>query len=454
MGHRKLSKGQDAMVRHIAVLGGLVVTLGFCGAARAARSDYPYPCPTPCTPNTATFGYFPTTWRLWPGDEKRIERINPRAVGAEVLPAPTGQKEAPPPKAATPQKKLPAAIPEGEILPPGGTILPPQPSGLPQPPPAEPKPEQPSKPAAEPKPEQPSKPAAEPKSAQPSKPAAQPKSQQPSKPAAEGGLPGLPVEPGPAALPALPEGGQPKENKVKEQPKPKGTTMRPSRENSQPAAQQANAGQAALWDKWAERPGAVVLRVDGDKPRRDHAAAAPLDERPVQNGTVVALLNHQESGPAPAASAAHRADSIDTAVPASPTRDITPAAYATAESLASPDAGNAKVGLPAVALNGYCPVDLICNGRWTPGELRYTVVHHGWIYRLSGSAQWRQFLANPDAFVPAYSGNDPVLATDEHRTVLGQVTYCATYDGRLYMFSDPATRARFNQNPQRYTVGK
>jgi len=105
-----------------------------------------------------------------------------------------------------------------------------------------------------------------------------------------------------------------------------------------------------------------------------------------------------------------------------------------------------------VALGGYCPVELARNGRWVRGDVRFTVVHKGHIYRLSGPAQRQQFLADPDVLTPVNSGQDPVLAVDEHRMVPGEAAYCATYNGRLYMFSSAATQAKFNRIPQRYAV--
>ena len=60
----------------------------------------------------------------------------------------------------------------------------------------------------------------------------------------------------------------------------------------------------------------------------------------------------------------------------------------------------------------------------------------------------------PEAFTPAYSGDDPVLTVDEHRSVSGQLTYCATYNGRLYVFASATTQMRFNKDPRRYAVGK
>jgi YHS domain-containing protein len=97
-------------------------------------------------------------------------------------------------------------------------------------------------------------------------------------------------------------------------------------------------------------------------------------------------------------------------------------------------------------------VELVKNGRWVKGDLRWTVVHQGWIFRFSGPAQRQQFLANPEAFAPVGSGNDPVLATDENRSVPGETAYCALYNGRLYMFSSAATQTQFNERPQRYVA--
>jgi YHS domain-containing protein len=99
-------------------------------------------------------------------------------------------------------------------------------------------------------------------------------------------------------------------------------------------------------------------------------------------------------------------------------------------------------------------VELVGNGRWVPGDRRWTVVHQGRTYRFSGPAQRQRVLANPDAFAPVNSGNDPVLAADESRLVPGRTAYCATYQARLYLFSNAATQTRFTENPQRYAAAK
>ena len=147
-----------------------------------------------------------------------------------------------------------------------------------------------------------------------------------------------------------------------------------------------------------------------------------------------------------------RVDSI-AETPASPTTRIESAAYAADEAVAPSDVIDSVV-MPPVVLNGYCVVELATNGRWTPGDLRWTVVYKGGIYRFSGPVQRQQFLANPDAFAPVNSGNDPVLAVDGNRSLPGRPAYCAMYNGRLYMFSSAATQAKFNQSPQRYAAGR
>jgi YHS domain-containing protein len=132
---------------------------------------------------------------------------------------------------------------------------------------------------------------------------------------------------------------------------------------------------------------------------------------------------------------------------------IDPAAHATAES--GPSAATTmRVEVPNVALNGYCPVELVRNGAWVRGDPRWTVIYQGSIFRFSGDAQRQQFTADPNAFLPVSSGSDVVLRVDEERIVPGQVAHCATYNGRLYMFSSTATQAKFNVSPERYAAGK
>ena len=107
--------------------------------------------------------------------------------------------------------------------------------------------------------------------------------------------------------------------------------------------------------------------------------------------------------------------------------------------------------LPA-GLKGYCAVQLLEKESWVVGDSRWAVEHRGQVYLMSGADQQQRFLAAPDRYAPALSGNDPVLAVDESRQEPGQTDYCVVYDGRLYSFTNASTLARFRQNPKRYAA--
>jgi YHS domain-containing protein len=406
------------MVRCLTLLSGIVLALGLCRTAWSSpRLEYPRPCPTACVPNSEGFGYFRTTWRQWPG-EPRPAQTNPRSINAEQIPTPEGQEQVPLPRGmALPHP--PQAAPEGGILPPPeGGILPPLTPGT------------------------------------PFAPLDGSSIEKPSKPPMEGGLPGLPIEPDQSPSPKSSEGGNapgsssdlslpsalpPADEKPQE--KPKKETK--SEERSKPK----DATKSSPTDK----PSTRALR---ESPERITTSAAPFGVRDSQGGAVVSLADELWPERHGAVSGVARADSIAAVAFESPTGNVEPAAYATVESAAQVVVSDDVAAVPSIALNGYCPVELTRNGCWTRGDLRWTVVYQGWIYRLSGPAQRQEFLANPDAFVPTYAGDDPVLAVDEHRKVPGQVAYCTTYNGRLYMFSSAATQSRFSKSPQRYVPGK
>jgi len=198
----------------------------------------------------------------------------------------------------------------------------------------------------------------------------------------------------------------------------------------------------------ASRSGVVSFNL-GIEPEQH-----PTTTRDASRVVVVSYTLGIEPEEHPTLAGAHRADSIGVAAPASSAIEAEPTAYVMAESQPPARAAADHGVMPRVALGGYCPVELSRNGRWTRGDLRWTVVYKGWIYRFSGSQQRQQFLANPDSFTPANSGNDPVLSVDENRMVPGQTAYCAQYDGRLYMFSSAVSQAQFNRSPQRYAAGR
>jgi len=104
-----------------------------------------------------------------------------------------------------------------------------------------------------------------------------------------------------------------------------------------------------------------------------------------------------------------------------------------------------------LGLEGYCPVTLVESGGWVEGQAGWGARHRGRTYLFRGLEQQQAFLADPDRYAPALSGDDPVAAFDSATSLPGERRYGVTYQQRIYLFASPESRATFAANPQRYT---
>lgn len=114
-----------------------------------------------------------------------------------------------------------------------------------------------------------------------------------------------------------------------------------------------------------------------------------------------------------------------------------------------PQTADSEPKPPSYGLEGYCPVELVQNERWAPGDLRYGAVHHGVTYLFAGPEQQAQFLANPERYAPANRGFDIVLTTEAGQDVPGKrqhgVFLVSKDKGQrqIYLFSSEATLKKF-----------
>lgn len=109
-------------------------------------------------------------------------------------------------------------------------------------------------------------------------------------------------------------------------------------------------------------------------------------------------------------------------------------------------------GSMPLGLEGYCPVTIAERGAWVEGRAQWGVRHRGRTYLFAGPEQQQTFMANPDRYAPALSGDDPVLAFEAGRSESGQRALGVTYGSRMYLFSSAETRAAFSADPTRYTT--
>ena len=110
---------------------------------------------------------------------------------------------------------------------------------------------------------------------------------------------------------------------------------------------------------------------------------------------------------------------------------------------------------PHLGLDGYCPVqlsdDLTANlPRWTLGDRRWGAIHRGQTYLFAGAQQQQRFLANPDRYAPALSGNDVVMAVEHGQAVQGRREHGVLFSSQVYLFASEASLEKFSKNPHHY----
>jgi YHS domain-containing protein/thioredoxin-like negative regulator of GroEL len=110
-------------------------------------------------------------------------------------------------------------------------------------------------------------------------------------------------------------------------------------------------------------------------------------------------------------------------------------------------------GAPPLAFDGYCPVALRTNHKWVAGNAQFGAIHRGRTFLFMGEEQRQQFLANPDAYCPVFSGVDPVLLLDKNQVVEGTRRFGFDYRGAFYLFSSQESMDQFKSKPDLYAAG-
>jgi YHS domain-containing protein len=198
----------------------------------------------------------------------------------------------------------------------------------------------------------------------------------------------------------------------------------------------------------APESSASVTDLPGPKPpATDRAAASPQSDfwatirRPFTGG-----------GNKPAASVATNPAARPEPPPTMPpARPQWPGLAAAPTSPTAPTSNAAAEQPMPLGLEGYCPVTLAEKQVWAEGRPQYGARHRGRTYLFAGPDQQRAFLADPDRYAPALSGDDPVLAFEQGKSLPGQRRFGVACQSRIYLFASPQTRDAFAANPEKYT---
>jgi YHS domain-containing protein len=123
--------------------------------------------------------------------------------------------------------------------------------------------------------------------------------------------------------------------------------------------------------------------------------------------------------------------------------------YQQSQEAPMPEAIPTTVAEPSqpLALEGYCPVELVLNERWVQGNAQWTASHKGRSYKFSSREAFDTFCRNPELYAPYYAGIDPIVALAGGGMMDGRTDLCAVYRGRLYMFSNQESLNQFRANP-------
>jgi YHS domain-containing protein len=109
-----------------------------------------------------------------------------------------------------------------------------------------------------------------------------------------------------------------------------------------------------------------------------------------------------------------------------------------------------SANMAPLALDGYCPVELVENKAWKVGDRRWGATHQGRTYLFTGPEQQRRFLDAPERYCPVNAGNDVVLALDEGQAVPGRREHGVFYGSRIYLFASEDSLEAFSRQPARY----
>ena len=365
-----------------------------------------------CRANTWNFGFNDTNWRQWPLQPRPEERDS-KTIGGDVIPAPPPTLEQPLPHA----ESLPAKPPvSGEPILPFNGVAP--------------------------------GPAATPGSTNPNGGTTPGPSGKPAGP--------NPVSPAPQGLPGFPDFGP---GQLDVTPKANGsgieplTPLTPPKESPPPGGGGLELPTPIPGTPAAQPPKA--LDKNSPAPISPDAApspsASPLEPAPAKPIKGISLSRRRDDMVAEKASGVPH----DSPMQANWNASLEPEVLGNNQlRTASFEQRTAEAVNPfRCGMGGYCPVQLQEKDRWVAGSPDYQTSYQGQVFHFSSEAARKRFEAAPEKYAPVQSGNDIVLATEENRTVPGEVNHSAVWHGRLYLFSNSATLAAFQKDPARYAKG-
>lgn len=110
-----------------------------------------------------------------------------------------------------------------------------------------------------------------------------------------------------------------------------------------------------------------------------------------------------------------------------------------------------RAGKQFLGIDGYSPVALQRSREWVEGKAEFAHEHQGVNYWMANAEEKKAFAANSQKYAPRLLGCDPVLLNETDRALPGRIEFGAFFDAKLFFFVSAENRAKFRNNPLRYT---
>ena len=101
-------------------------------------------------------------------------------------------------------------------------------------------------------------------------------------------------------------------------------------------------------------------------------------------------------------------------------------------------------------LDGFCPVELQDNERWTIGKSEFSLRYRDRFFLFSSTEAMKTFSKNPSLYTPVAMGEDVVQMIQGGQRIKGKRHYGAWYQGRIYLFATQDNYNAFAERPSYY----
>lgn len=102
------------------------------------------------------------------------------------------------------------------------------------------------------------------------------------------------------------------------------------------------------------------------------------------------------------------------------------------------------------AMNGFCPVTILDDGKWEKGDTSIKTTYDQRTYYFASQEAKKKFDAHPPKYVPALGGDCIICLVNVNKRIPGSVFYSVRHKDRLYLFPQDLAKKEFKDDPEKF----